>query len=147
MTTLGQDAIDEAGRQIAPGPPSTIIESLSSASALSRATNTMLGPPGSIHAEYERYRADIGRITSNRLFNPFSFGVKDRAKQERRFLAEVTRLREQHPNLEIRTGQDIRATVARQRASSGPVTAWRTWCANCSARRPATLTPRQWPRV
>ena len=113
-----QDALDEAGRNIAPGPPATAMESMTSASELSRSQNTMLGPPASLHLEYERYRQEIEAETGEKLFNPYSYGAKERPAEERRFLREVQRLREIHPDLAVRTSQDIRDAIAQQRAET-----------------------------
>ena len=109
------DALATAGRAPADAPPSDFSESLRSASETRRAVGQSLSANESLYNEYERYLAEVAEVTGKRLPNPFGVSAEQRGRIEALVSDDLRKLSGQHPDMELRSPEDIRAAVGEQR--------------------------------
>lgn len=128
MTDYARDLIDDASRNIAPGPPADVGESLRSGYNLTLNTANAAGEVVAVRNRWGEYLDEVRTITGEEFSNPLDANdplgdmagpnahTRAQARAEKETWDRIKALREKHPNLAVRGPLEIRAEVAKDRA-------------------------------
>ncbi len=112
--------MEDARRNLAPGPPAGLAESISSSAELARSESMMLSNRAQLYQEWQDHLRRVETITGKRFRNPreaaayrVGSGVEDR--EEDRVAEEIAKLKPDFPDLELLNREDIRRRIADKR--------------------------------
>ncbi len=112
------DLVATARRAPAPGPPSDFGESLRSAFNVTMEVGRSISDDKALRDTYQKYLDEVQELTGKAIPNPQHPGVLDQPKAEAMVLEQVRKLREKFPDIPLRTPEDIRAGIGRDRAAA-----------------------------
>ena len=110
-----EDLFATARRNPAPAPPSDFGESLRSAWTITREQGLSLSAEIQLFDAYDSYLDEIAELTGERPPNPMHTPRDMRGPVIAHVQRELRRLKDKHPDLEVRTPEDIAGEVARLR--------------------------------
>ncbi|MEE8506807.1 MAG: hypothetical protein V3S40_11380 [Kiloniellales bacterium] len=110
------DLFATARRAPAPGPPSDFSESLRSSFNVTMEVGRSISDDKALRDTYQEYLDEVQELSGKAIPNPQHPGVLDQPKAEAMVLEQVRKLREKFPDIPLRTPEDIRAGIGRDRA-------------------------------
>lgn len=124
-----EESRDLARRNLAPGEPATLGESMSSAFQESMETRRSVSAYAGLHRAYDRYLSEVKDMTGERYENPLDAAdwrgdlagplahSRAREREERALSDKLLKLQERFPDLPYRMPEEIRQEVGAERTA------------------------------